>query len=61
MKLQTFQWVFCARAINIQRKEVFQKYRERVIARFKFLGGLYNFCNFVFIFSLIVFLSHVDM
>ena len=26
-----------------------------------FLGGLYNFCNFVIIFSVIVFLRHVDM
>ena len=50
---QAFQWIFCAQAINRPCKEVFFTYSaDDLLPARGFLGGLYNFCNFAIIFSL---------
>ena len=42
---QAFQWIFCV------HKETFSKIADLLLS-LRFLGGLYNFCNFIIIFSL---------
>ena len=52
---QAFQWIFCMRVINRPSKEVFfANSAGDLLHALEFLGGLYNFCNFVIIFSLML-------
>ena len=50
--VQAFQWIFCGRVINRPWKEAFGNSAADLLPVLGFLGGLYNFCNFVIIFSL---------
>ena len=50
---QAFQWIFCTWVINCLCKEIFSKTAQVIYwSTLSFLGGLYNFCKFVIIFSL---------
>ena len=52
--VQAFQWIFWTLAINCPIQRGFFKHSAGdLLLALRFLGGLYNFCNFVIIFPLL--------